>query len=92
MAEITQDRAGTALDECERARRRLAEAFARRDRARQRYEAALGTSTELGAYVRLRQAGEHVSACDKWLRWVESEDFLRAPRPEPRALDELAAF
>jgi hypothetical protein len=92
MAEITQDRVTTVTDECVRARIRLAGAFARRDRARQRYEAAIGTSTELGAYVRLRQAGEHVSACDKWLRWVESEDFLRAPRSKPGALDELVAF
>jgi hypothetical protein len=91
MAQLTEDRARTAADELERARTRLDEAFAGRDRCRRRYDAAIGTTSELGAYMRLRQASEHVSACDKWLRWVESDDFLRAPRPEHSPFDDLLA-
>ena len=82
MAQTTQDRARTAIDERDRAREQLEEAFAERDRCRQSYESAIGTSSELSAYLRLRNASEHVSACDKWLRWAESEDPLHAPRPD----------
>ncbi|MGZ4202848.1 MAG: hypothetical protein ACXVRH_12395, partial [Thermoleophilaceae bacterium] len=55
----------------------------------QRYEATLGTSCELSAYMRLRHASEQVTACDKWMRWMESEDYLRAPRAEHSPLDGL---
>jgi hypothetical protein len=89
MAQTTQDRARTASDERERARVRLEGAFAERDRCRQHYESAIGTSSELSAYMRLRQASEQVSACDKWLRWAESENHLNAPRPDHSSLDEL---
>ncbi|HEY1596694.1 MAG TPA: hypothetical protein VGF74_14960 [Thermoleophilaceae bacterium] len=88
MALTIEDR-GTTSDELVHARERLATAFAERDRARERYEAALGTSCELGAYMRLRQAGQQVAACDKWLRWAESENPLETPRPEHTPLDEL---
>ncbi len=90
MAQTIEDRS-TTPDELARAREKLASAFEERDRARSRYEAALGTSCELGAYMRLRQAGLQVAACDKWLRWVESENPLLAPRPEHTALDNLIA-
>jgi hypothetical protein len=89
MAQTTQDRARTASDERDRARVRLEGAFAERDRCRERYESAMGTGCELSAYMRLRQAGEQVSACDKWLRWAESDDVLNAPRPAYGPLDEL---
>jgi hypothetical protein len=89
MAHTTQDRARTASDERERAREKLEGAFAERDRCRHRYESSIGTSSELSAYMRLRQASEQVSACHKWLRWAESDDVLNAPRPDLRALDEL---
>jgi hypothetical protein len=92
MAHTTQERATTAADERERARTRLEEAFAERDRCRQRFESVIGTSCELAAYMRLRQASGQVSACDKWLRWVESEDYLHAPRPERTPLDALLAL
>jgi hypothetical protein len=88
MAQMIEDRSTTS-DELENARNRLAKAFAERDRARERYESAVGTSCELAAYMRLRQAGDHVSACDKWLRWAESEYPLAAPRPDHTPLDEL---
>jgi hypothetical protein len=90
MAHTIEDRLTTS-SEIEAARERLADAFAERDRARERYEAAVGTSCELGAYMRLRQASNQVSACDKWLRWAESENPLAAPRPDHSALDDLIA-
>jgi hypothetical protein len=90
MAQMIEDRS-TVSDELLNARERLARAFADRDHARARYEAAMGTSCELGAYMRLRRAGQHVSACDKWLRWAESENPLAAPRPDYAALDDLIA-
>lgn len=91
MAHLIEDRS-TTPDELAHARDRLAKAFAERDRARERYESALGTSCELGAYMRLRQAGAQVAACDKWLRWAESENPLSAPRPEHTPFDELVTL
>jgi hypothetical protein len=88
MAQTIESRSTTIDD----ARARLSDAFVERDRARDRYESALGTSSELGAYMRLRQAGEQVAACDKWLRWAESENPLAAPRPSHTPLDELVTL
>ena len=62
MAQIIEDRS-TTPDEVVSARDRLAKAFSERDRARERYEAAVGTSCELGAYMRLRHASRQVAAC-----------------------------
>jgi hypothetical protein len=91
MALMIEDRSTTS-DEVATARARLADAFTERDRARARYEAAIGTSCELGAYMRLRQASQQVTACDKWMRWVESENPLAAPRPDHTPFDELVAL
>jgi len=91
MALTLEDRS-TISDALTHARERLATAFAARDHARARYEAALGTSSELGAYMRLRQASHQVSACDKWLRWAESENPLATPRPDHTPLDDLVAL
>jgi hypothetical protein len=88
MAQTIESRSTTIED----ARVRLSDAFAERDRARERYESAMGTSCELGAYMRLRQASEKVAACDKWLRWAESENPLDAPRPSHTPLDELVTL
>jgi hypothetical protein len=66
--------------EVERARWKLERALEERDRARERYEASIGTSVELSAYMRLRAASQKVSAADKWLRWAEGE----FPFPPPR--------
>lgn len=88
MAQMIEDRSATR-DELQLARDRLAEAFVERDRARERYEAAVGTACELRAYMRLRDASRHVAASDKWLRWAESENPLAAPRPDHTPLDEL---
>ena len=91
MAHLIEDRS-TTPDELARARDQLAKAFVERDRVRERYEAALGTSCELGAYMRLRQASQQVAACDKWTRWVESENPLATPRPDHTPFDELLAL
>jgi hypothetical protein len=91
MALLIEDRSTTS-DELASAQTRLADAFVERDKARARYEAAIGTSCELGAYMRLRQASQQVAACDKWARWVESENPLATPRPEHTPFDELLAF
>jgi hypothetical protein len=37
--------------------------------------AAIGTSTELGAYVRLRAAGDQVAAREAWLHWIDDESY-----------------
>ena len=53
--------------------RRLEDALAEEDRLGRSFEAAVGTTTELGAYVRLQHASEQVAARQTWLTWVESE-------------------
>ena len=40
------------------------------------YERAIGTTTELSAWARLRAARDEVSARERWLRWVEQDDDL----------------
>jgi hypothetical protein len=47
------------------------------DRLSERYDAAIGTSTELSAYVRLRAAGDQVAAREAWLNWVDDESYRR---------------
>jgi hypothetical protein len=54
---------------------RLEAALDEQDRSRAHYHAALGTSTELGAYIGLRAASKQVAARDAWLRCVDDEDF-----------------
>lgn len=60
-------------NEHDSALRRLEEAIEQQDRSRARYAAAIGTSSELGAYTALRVAGEQVSARGAWLSWVDDE-------------------
>jgi hypothetical protein len=45
-------------------------ALVEQDRLRGRYHVAIGTSTELGAYVELRAAGDQVAARQAWLNWI----------------------
>ena len=40
--------------------------------ARTKVSEAVGTSTELRAYVRLQVAGEEVAARQAWVNWIES--------------------
>jgi hypothetical protein len=58
----------------EHAVQRLDAALREQDRLSDRYDAAMGTSNELSAYVRLRAAGEDVSARGRWLEWLEGLD------------------
>ena len=61
--------------EHDRARRRLEAALVEQDRLGERFDAAAGTSTEFGAYVRLRAAGDQVTAREAWLHWVADEGY-----------------
>jgi hypothetical protein len=54
---------------------RLEAALVEQDRLGERFEAAVGTSTEFGAYVRLRAAGEQVRAREAWVDWVDDESY-----------------
>jgi hypothetical protein len=73
---------------------RLDAALIEQDRLSDRFDAAVGTSTELRAYAGLQAAGEQVRAREAWVHWVEDEDYrgvnagpfellseLRSPRP-----------
>ncbi len=55
------------------------------DRSRAHYQAAIGTSSELGAYSRLCAAGEQVSARGAWLDWVDDENY-RGVHADPFSL------
>jgi hypothetical protein len=43
-------------------------ALQQQEEARRRFDAAVGTSAEMGAYMRLRAAGRRVSECDRATR------------------------
>jgi hypothetical protein len=64
-----------ASEERDRARQRLEAALVEQDRLGERFAAAAGTSTEFGAYVRLRAAGDQVRARAAWLKWVDEEGY-----------------
>jgi hypothetical protein len=65
-------------NEHDSALQRLEAALEEQDRSRARYQAAIGTSSELAAYTGLRGAGEQVAARGAWLKWVDDEQ-LPAP-------------
>jgi hypothetical protein len=48
--------------------RELELALEARDEAQRRFEAAVGTSTEMGAYIRLRAATRRLSELDRSLK------------------------
>ena len=62
-------------EEHDSAVQRLDAKLVEQDRLGERYNAAIGTSTELGAYVRLRAAGDQVAAREAWLNWVDDEGY-----------------
>jgi hypothetical protein len=64
-----------ASEDRDRAMQRLEAALVEQDRLGERFDAAVGTSTELGAYVRLRAAGDQVAAQRAWLNWVDDEGY-----------------
>jgi hypothetical protein len=80
--------------------RRLETAMENQDRSRARYQAAIGTSSELGAYTRLSAANEQVAARGAWLDWVDDENYrgvhagpfsLRAETTSADSAEEAAA-
>ena len=64
-----------ASEERVRAVQRLEAALVEQDRLGERFHAAVGTSTEFGAYARLRGAGDQVRAREAWLNWVDDEGY-----------------
>jgi hypothetical protein len=64
-----------ASKERDRAVRRFEAALVEQGRLGERFEAAVGTSTKFGAYVRLAAAGDQVRALEAWLNWLDDEGF-----------------
>ena len=64
-----------ASKERDRAVQRLEVALVEQDRLGERLDAAVGMSTEFGAYVRLRAAADQVRALEAWLHWVDDEGY-----------------
>jgi hypothetical protein len=61
--------------ERDRAVQRLEAALVEQGRLRELFHAAIGTSIEFGAYVRLRNAGDQVAAREAWVNWVDDEGY-----------------
>jgi len=59
----------------DRAVQRLEAALMEQARLGESFDAAIGTSSEFQAYVRLQDAGDLVTARDAWLKWVDDEDY-----------------
>jgi hypothetical protein len=67
-------------NEEDRAVARLRDALECWWQAEDSYERAIGTTTELAAWARLRAARDEVGARERWLRWAEQdEDLLVIP-------------
>jgi hypothetical protein len=64
-----------ASEQRDTAVQRLEAALVERDRLGERFDAAVGTSTEFGAYVRLRAADAQVRAREVWLNWVDDGGY-----------------
>jgi hypothetical protein len=64
----------TMLDHVIGARRDLEDALNERDVAQARFDAAIGTSTEMSAYERLRRAARRVRDADRMLKRAVAED------------------
>ena len=64
-----------ASEERDSALRRLEAALVEQERLAERFDAAIGTSTEFGAYVRLRAAGDRVRAREAWANWVDDDRY-----------------
>ena len=54
---------------------RLSVELVEQDRLTERYDAAVGTTHELAAFVRLQHAGNQVAAREAWLHWVDDEGY-----------------
>jgi hypothetical protein len=64
-----------ASNEHESAVERLRAGVAEQDRLSDSYDAAIGTSTEFGAFIRLQAANDQVAAREAWVHWVDDESF-----------------
>jgi hypothetical protein len=64
-----------ASQERDSAVQRLEAALVEQDRLGKRFDAAVGTSTEFGAYVRFRAAADQVTAREAWVNWVDDEGY-----------------
>jgi hypothetical protein len=65
----------TASEQHDRAVQGLDAALVEQARLGERFDAAVGTSIEFQAYVRLRAAGDQVAARDAWLHWVDDQGY-----------------
>jgi hypothetical protein len=59
----------------DRAVQRLEAALVEQARLGERHDAAAGTSIEFQAYLRLRAAGDLVTARAAWLKWVDDDGY-----------------
>jgi hypothetical protein len=59
----------------DRAVQRLEAAMVEQARLGERFDAAVGTSIEFQSYVRLRAAGDLVTAREAWLNWVDDDGY-----------------
>jgi hypothetical protein len=77
-----------ASEQLEHARQELEEALVEQDIAQERFEATIGTSAEMGAYVRLRKATRRMATAGETLRALEAGEVARpaVERDEARLL------
>ena len=61
--------------EHDRAVERVRVGVSEQDRLRDHYESTIGTSSEFGAYMQLRAAGDQVAAREAWVHWVDDENY-----------------
>lgn len=59
----------------DRAVRQLEAALVEQARLGERFDAAVGTSSEFEAYAGFRAAGDLVAAREAWLNWVDDEGY-----------------
>ena len=78
-----------STDERRRATTRLEDAMGEQERQTAMYEQAVGTPQELDAYMRLREARRYVTACDRWLHWVDDEDSVQSPPADDVPLEDV---
>lgn len=55
--------------------KRLEAVLVEQERLSRRYDAAVGTSTEPSARIRLRATGDRVAAREAWLHWVDDDGY-----------------
>jgi hypothetical protein len=81
----------TASRQHDRAVQQLEAALVEQARLRECFDAAVGTSIEFQAYLRLRAAGDLVTARQAWLHWVDDEGYRGLNAGPFELLDESRA-